>query len=239
MEPASATFQHPDTMHGARADRWAWSGALVGLSFIAGLGSAMAAADVPYPRPWAEGTQVRRYFTTNRRPARLSVAGQLVSAASLAVFTRTVRQLAQRTGPGWYRRRSLATVSGAAASATLAAAAACSLAQTTGAVRDADTAARVNRVGFAVGGPVHTAAFGVFTGVLSSAGRRTGELSSALTTAAAVGAAAGALSPTYFLTRAAGWFIPVARFLGLAAAGMAGAQLARPGRPRPRASEAG
>lgn len=222
-----------ETWNEAAVDRWAWSGALTGLSFVAGVGGAMAVADDPYPRPWAAGSEVRRYFTANRRAARVSVAGQLMSAASLAVFTKSVRQLTERRGtdPSW--RRTAATVSGAVAAATQAAAAACSLAQTTTAVHDSDTAARVNQIGFALGGPVHTAAFGVLTGVLAASGRHGGVLLRSGTTAAAVSAVAGVLSPTYFLTRAAGWFIPVARFLGLVAIGSAGARLGtRPRTPR-------
>jgi hypothetical protein len=80
---------------------------------------------------------------------------------------------------------------------------------------------------FLAGGPVHTAAFGVFTGCLSVAGRRNGTLPRALTTAGFVSAGAGALSPLSVAARPAVVLIPVARISGLAVSGIAGAGLRR------------
>jgi hypothetical protein len=60
-------------------DPGAMSGLLTGVSFIAGVGGAVALADSPYPRPGSEPAEVRRYFTENSRSARLSATGQLIS----------------------------------------------------------------------------------------------------------------------------------------------------------------
>src|ERR671910_312360 len=79
-------------------DPGAMSGLLTGVSFIAGVGGAVALADSPYPRPGSEPAEVRRYFTENSRSARLSATGQLISTASLARFTVSVARLAARWG---------------------------------------------------------------------------------------------------------------------------------------------
>src|SRR6266496_4772291 len=71
-------------------DRGALSGPLAGLSFIGGIGAANALADVPYPRPGTDPSQVRQYFTQNAGPTRLSATGQAISAACLARFTASV-----------------------------------------------------------------------------------------------------------------------------------------------------
>src|SRR6266542_4055177 len=81
-------------------DRGALSGPLAGISFIAGIGGANALADQPYPRPSSEPSEVRRFFSQNPGPVRLSAAGQIISAASLARFTASVARLAGRSGRG-------------------------------------------------------------------------------------------------------------------------------------------
>src|SRR5215217_4140332 len=81
-------------------DPGALSGPLAGVSFIAGVAGAMALADSPYPRPGSEPAEIRQYFTGSSRSARLSAAGQLISAASLARFTASVAKLAARSGQG-------------------------------------------------------------------------------------------------------------------------------------------
>lgn len=50
------------------ADRGALSGPIAAISFIGGIGAANALADLPYPRPATDPSQVRRYRT--RRPWR-------------------------------------------------------------------------------------------------------------------------------------------------------------------------
>ncbi len=81
-------------------DRGALSGLLTGVSFIAGVAGAIALADGPFPRPGADPAQIRKYFTQNAGPARLSAAGQAISAAALVRFTTSVAKLAGRTGRG-------------------------------------------------------------------------------------------------------------------------------------------
>src|SRR6266536_4298098 len=81
-------------------DRGALSGPLAGISFIAGIGGANALADQPYPRPSSEPSEVRRFFSQNPGPVRLSAAGQIISAACLARFTASVALLAGRSGRG-------------------------------------------------------------------------------------------------------------------------------------------
>src|SRR5215212_8726301 len=78
----------------------ALSGPLIGASFVGGVAGAVSLSDSPYPRPGAQPADIRRYFRGNRGAARLSVAGQLLSAASLARFSAAVAKLAGRTGQG-------------------------------------------------------------------------------------------------------------------------------------------
>src|SRR5829696_2663606 len=68
-------------------DPWALSGTLAGVSFVGGVAGAIAMTDSPYPRPGSEPAEIRRYFEENSGAARISVAGQLISAAALARFT--------------------------------------------------------------------------------------------------------------------------------------------------------
>jgi hypothetical protein len=80
-------------------DPGALSGILAGISFVGGVAGAMVLADSPYPRPGSEPAEIRRYFRGNAGASRLSVVGQLISAASLARFTASVARLARiRTG---------------------------------------------------------------------------------------------------------------------------------------------
>ena len=209
------------------SDRGALSGALAGASFIAGVAGAMALADDPYPRPGSEPAQIRRYFGGNAGPARLSVAGQAVSAASLLGFTASVARLAGRSGRGSRALRAAAVAGGGLAAGSLAAAAGCAAALT-GPAGDSDAgAATLARRAFVAGGPVHTAAFGVLVGALGLAGLRTGELPRPLAIAGLASAAASLLSPLYFVAEPAGWFIPAGRFSGLVVSGIAGVRLAR------------
>ena len=209
------------------SDRRALSGPLAGASFIAGVAGAMALADDPYPRPGSEPAQVRRYFGGNAGPARLSAAGQAVSAASLVGFTASVARLAGRSGRGSRALQAAAVAGGGLAAGSLAAAAGYAAALT-GPAGDSDAgAATLARRAFVAGGPVHTAAFGVLVGALGLAGLRTGELPRPLAIAGLASAAASLLSPLYFVAEPAGWFIPAGRFSGLVVSGVAGVRLAR------------
>ena len=62
---------------GVMSDRGAISGLVAGVSFVAGIGGAMARSTLPYPRPGSSPAEVRRYFTESAGPARLSATGQL------------------------------------------------------------------------------------------------------------------------------------------------------------------
>ncbi len=63
-------------------DPGALSGTLAGVSFVRGVAGAMALVDAPDPRPGSEPAEIRRYFRGSSGAARLSVVGQLISAAA-------------------------------------------------------------------------------------------------------------------------------------------------------------
>ena len=153
------------------SDRGAISGLVAGVSFVAGIGGAMARSTLPYPRPGSSPAEVRRYFTESAGPARLSATGQLVSAVALGRFTASVARLA-----GGSPRCAAAIAGGGVATASLATAGLCAAALSGGAGRDDARAARLHRRAFLAGGPVHGAGFGVLVGALGLAGRRTGAL---------------------------------------------------------------
>jgi len=207
-------------------DRGALSGPVAGVSFIAGVAGAMALADLPYPRPGSDPAQIRTYFTQNAGPARVSAAGQAISAAALVQFTASVARLAGRASRGSGALRAAAVAGGGLAAASLATAAGCAAALTGPAGRQDATAAVLARRAFIAGGPVHTVGFGVLVGVLGLAGLRGGELPRPLAIAGLSSAAASMLSPLYFVAEPAGWLIPVGRFSGLVVSGIAGVALA-------------
>jgi len=216
-------------------DRGALSGLLAGVSFLAGVAGAIALAEGPFPRPGSDPAQIRRYFTQNAGPARLSAAGQAFSAASLVQFTASVAKLAARTGRGSRALQAAAVAGGGLAAASLATSAV-THAMLTG-QNDDDDAARLARREFVAGGPVHGVGFGVLTGVLALAGLRTGELPRPLAITGLVSAASSLLSPLYFVWEPAGWLIPAGRFPGLVVSGVAGVRLARGARPLQRPAD--
>jgi len=201
-------------------DSGALSGILAGISFVCGVAGAMALADSPYPRPCSEPAEIRRYFRGNFGAARLSVVGQLISAASLARFTASVARLAERPGRG---SRGLRAATLAAASLTASALLSAALSGRRG-EQDASAAA-LHKLMFAAGGPVHGVGFGVLIGSLGLAGLRTGELPRPLALAGWASAGTGLLSPLYFVWQPAAWFIPAGRFSGLLVGGIAGVRL--------------
>ena len=204
----------------------ALSGTLAGVSFVGGVAGAMALADAPYPRPGSEPAEIRRYFRENSGAARLSVVGQLISAASLARFTASAARLAGRSGRGSQGLQA-ALAGGGLAAASLATSALLSAALTGRRGEQEASAAALHRFMFAAGGPVHGVGFGVLIGSLGLAGLRTGELPRPLALAGLASAAAGSLSPLYFVWEPAAWFIPAGRFSGLLVSGIAGVRLAR------------
>ena len=223
---AHATGRAPDRRApDTSPDLGALSGPLAGVAFIGGLAAGIAIADAPYPRPGATPAAIRRYFRGNARAARVSVAGQLCSAAALARFTATVADLARDAGVP----RAWSRAAGAAAAGSLATSALLSLALTGGGKSEATDAA-LHRAVFLAGGPVHTASFGIVVGCLSLAGRRTGQLPDPLTAAGLAAATAGVLSPLSLVVKPAVWLIPAGRVSGLAVTGTAGVLLSRAGR---------
>jgi hypothetical protein len=209
-------------------DPGAISGALAGASFIAGVAGAMARSEHRYPRPGSTGAEIRRYFTQRSRAPLVSIAGQLVSAASVARFTASVVRLAGRAGPGSRALRGAAVAGGAIATAGLAASAVYATALTTDRSEDADRAVALARRAFLAGGPIHGVGFGVLLGVLGLAGLRTRELPRPVAVTALASVPPNLLGPLYLLAEPAGWFIPAGRFPGLIVAGIAGAQLRHP-----------
>jgi hypothetical protein len=214
------------------SDPGARSGILAGASFVAGVAAAVALSDAPYPRPGSEPADVQRYFRDNPRAARISVVGQLVSAASLARFTASVARLASRSGQGSRQLQAAALAGGGLAASSLATSALLGAALTGRRGEEESSAAALHRWGFAAGGPVHGAGFGLLVGSLGLAGLRTGDLPRSLALACLASAAAGLLTPLYFVAKPAAWFVPAGRFSGLLVSGIAGATLGRRGRGR-------
>ncbi len=240
----SATTLRSAVVHGRRAgwrarsvpaDRGAVSGAVMGVSFLAGLGAAMARSEHPYPRPGSGGEEIRRYFTQPSGAPRLSIGGQLISAASAARFTASVTRLAGRAGWGSQPLQAVAVAGGAVATAGLAASALTAAALTTDRSEDPDRAVHLARRAFLAGGPIHGVGFGLLIGALGLAGLRTRELPRPVAFAALASVPPNLLGPLYLVAEPAGWFIPAGRFPGLIVAGIAGTRLARPTRTwRPR-----
>ncbi len=192
------------------------TGPLIGISFLGGVGGAIALADTAFPRPWAGGDEVRTYFRGSRRAARLSAAGQAVSALALTRFTRTVARLAGTRSTALQR----AAVAGGAVAATSLATSAAIAATLTVREVDDDTALRLSRTAFVAGGPVHGVGFAALTGALVLGG--SARLPRWVVATGLASAVCGAASPLYFLWSPAGWLIPAGRFPGLVVAGVAG-----------------
>jgi hypothetical protein len=192
------------------------AGPLIGVSFLGGVGGAIALAETPFPRPWADGAEVRTYFRGSRRAARLSALGQAVSAVALARFTRTVARLAATRSPALQRA---AVAGGAVAAVSLATSAAVATTLTLRDVDD-DTALRLSRSAFVAGGPVHGVGFGALTAALVLGG--SADLPRWVVVTGLASAVCGAGSPLYFLWTPAGWLIPAGRFPGLVITAVAG-----------------
>jgi hypothetical protein len=197
------------------------------------VGAAIALSDLPYPRPGSSAQEIRRYFSQSSRAPRVSAAGQLISAASLVAFTRSVAALAGRSGKGSRRLRAAAVAGGGIAAASLATSGVLAAGLTGRLGHDDTGAVAMHRRAFLAGGPTHGVGFGLLVGALGLAGLRTGELPRPLASTGVASAVPNLLSPLYLVAEPAGWFIPAGRFPGLIVSGIAGALLSRPG-PRPR-----
>jgi Domain of unknown function (DUF4386) len=208
-------------------DLLALGGPLGAASFVAGVAAGNGLSDAPYPRPGASAEAIKRYFSDNAGPARMSVVGQLVSAASLGVFAVSVVELAGRSGRGSAALQAAGAAGGALTVATLGISALTSLRLTQGRAEDPDTAVRLHRRAFLAGGPLHGPAIGLLTGALGLSGLRTNQLPRWLSTACLATAAAGLLAPSSIKTQSTVLLIPASRFTGLLLAAIAGTMLHR------------
>jgi hypothetical protein len=208
-------------------DPGALGGVLTGVSFVGGLVTGLSLADAPFPRPGADVEDVQRFFQGDAGPERINVGGQLLSAASLAVFSASVARLAGRAGRGSRTLQAMAIAGGALASLSLAASATAAAALTAGPGRDENRARSLHRFLFASGGPVHGAGLALLVGALGLAGRRTGALPRPLTTAALASAGVDALAPVVLAIPRAALVVPAGRFPTFIVLGISGVRLAR------------
>jgi hypothetical protein len=220
-------------MSAAAPDRAALSGLASGVAFLGGLAGGLGLSDAPYPRPGSDLSTIRRYFQGNARSARVSAAGQLVSALTLARFTASVVTLAGRSGESTPLVQAVAVTGGAVASTSLVVSAACSAALSGAAGRDDTRTLALHRRAFLAGGIVHGVGFGLLVGALGVAGSRGGALPAPLARAALWSGAASLASPLYLVAPAACVLIPAGRFSGLVVDGLAAVLLARGSRSTP------
>jgi hypothetical protein len=211
----------------AERDPGAAAGILLGPAFVAAIVGAMRLARRPFPRPDSAAADFGDYYRGSARAARFSAAGQAVSVVALARFTIAVTRLAGRAGPASPLLPITAAASGAASVALLAASAATQASLAGSGDRDDDAVASLARRVFVLGGPIHGAAYGIFTGVATAAAHRAGLLGRGGTAIGAASAASGVLAPLYFRWEQAGWLIPIGRFSGYVLDAVIGARLPR------------
>jgi hypothetical protein len=208
-------------------DPGALGGVLAGVSFVGGLATGLSLAEMPFPRPGADVKDIQRFFQGDAGPERISVAGQLVSAASLAVFSASVARLAGRAGRGSRALRAAAVAGGALASLSLGASATAAAALTAGPGRDQERARSLHRFVFTAGGPVHGAGLALLLGALGLAGLRTRALPRPLAVAALSAAGVDALAPVVLVAPGAALVLPAGRFPTFVVLGISGVRLAR------------
>jgi hypothetical protein len=208
-------------------DPAALSGILTGVSFVGGLATGLSLADAPFPQPGADVEDVQKFFQGSSRAERINITGQLLSAAFLALFSRSVAQLAGRAGRRSKMLKGAAIAGGTLASASLAASATAAAALTSGPGRDKDWAKSLHRFLFAAGGPVHGGGLALLLGALGPAGLRTGALPRPLAVAALAAAGVNALAPLVLAAPKAALVIPAGRFPSFVILGIAGFRLAQ------------
>jgi hypothetical protein len=116
---------------------------------------------------------VLRYFSDNAGPARVSIAGQLISAAALGVFAVSVFKLARHSGRGSRGIQAAALAGGIASVGTLVTSALTSAELTRGAADRPEIAVKLHERAFVAGGPLHGPAIGLLMAALGFAGLRT------------------------------------------------------------------
>jgi hypothetical protein len=150
----------------------------------------------------------------NASSGRLSAAGQLVSAATLAHFTTSVIRLTRRAAPTSRALPATALIGGISAVASLTPSGLYAAALTT-ARSDSDAAAvAMHRRAFLAGGVAHGVGFALLVGVIGLAGSRTGDIPPAAGKLAIGSAIAGLLTPLYLVNKSVAWLIPASRFTG-------------------------
>jgi hypothetical protein len=210
-------------------DRAALSGLISGIAFVAGVAAGVATSKAPFPIPGSsDAEQIRRFFRDNAPSARLSAAGQLISAATLGRFTASVVGLARRADPSSRVLPATAAIGGTAAVASLTASALYFAALTTERSDDDAAALALQRRAFLAGGVAHGVAFALLVGVIGRAGVRTGDLPPAAGKLAIGSAITGLLTPLYLVRQSTAWLIPASRFTGLIVTGLTAVRLARP-----------
>jgi hypothetical protein len=197
------------------------------ISFIAGVASATALSDAPYPRPGSTPEQIRRYFSDNAGPARVSIAGQLISAGALCVFSGAIIKRARNAESGFGPIQTTAAAGGLLSVATLTASALTSLRLSRGDAIDPTLATRLHHRAFVAGGPLHGPGIGLVMAALGVLGRRTNSLPRALTVASLATAVSGLLAPAALSVKPVVWLIPASRFPGLLISAIAGAMWMR------------
>jgi hypothetical protein len=211
--------QHPDP--------GALSGPLAGVTFVASLVALNGLSEVRYPVPGSDPAAIRRFFSKERKAARLGAAAQLACAACLARFAKSVAVLAGRARRDSGVLRAASAVGGALASTSLAASALTTVALTTRRAEPDESADALYRLMFVTGGPIHGIGLGVLVGALGRAGLLTGELPPRLSKAALAASPVGALSPLALVAPPGIAFIPLGRLSALLVIGITGLRLAR------------
>jgi hypothetical protein len=205
----------------------ALAGPIAAATFVGGVVAGNALSNAPYPRPGASPDAIKRYFSDNSGPARLSVTGQLLSATALGVFAVAVLSLARRVDRGSQPLQLAAVAGGGLSFATLTASGLTSLQLTRGAADQPESALKLGRRVFVTGGPLHGPAIGLLMGALGVAGLRTKALPRWLSLSALGTAAAGVLAPVSSKVERAVLLVPASRFPGLLISGIAGTMLSR------------
>jgi hypothetical protein len=213
--------------HTRTPDRRAMSGLISGVAFVAGVGAGVASSNAPFPLPGSDAEKVRRFFRDNASSARLSATGQLISAASLAMFTASVVRLTRRAAPTSRVLPATALIGGAAGVASLAASGLTAAALTTARSDDDTAATALHRRMFLAGGVAHGPAFGLLVGAIGLAGPRTGDIPPAAGKLAIGSAIAGLLTPLYLVHPSFAFLIPASRFTGLIVTGLTAIRLSR------------
>ena len=208
-------------------DLGALSGPLAGASFVASLAALNGLSDARYPMPGSDPAEIHRFFSREHRAARLGAAAQLVCAASLARFGKSVARLARRAGGHSRALRAASVAGGVLAATSLGTSAVLSVTLTTDLAKRKSVADALYRLMFATGGPVHGVGLGLLVGSLGVAGSRTGAISAKASNTALASATVGALSPLALVAKPGLVLIPLGRLSGLLISGVAGVRLAQ------------